>query len=182
MRWDVRISGLGGQGILLSGYVLGKAASLFDDKNVVQILSYGPEARGSRAKTDLIISDDLIDYPFISSPNILIALSQDAYNYYKDSVADGGLIIVDEELVKLSTPPDSVKLYKLPATDMAIKLGRRIVANIVVLGALSSLSGVVSYDALKRSVLDTVPKGTEELNLKALEEGSNYGRRLLEEG
>ncbi len=180
MKREVRISGLGGQGILLAGYVLGKAACLFDKKNAVQTESYGPEARGSRARSDIIISDEEIDYPYVSKPDVLIALSQDAYNYYKNEVKKGGIIIVDEDLVDLIDMPKQVKVYKVPATRIASSLGKRIVANIVMLGAFSALTGIVSFEALKKSVLDSVPKGTEELNLKALEEGWNYGKRLLQ--
>jgi len=180
MRWEIRISGLGGQGILLSGYILGKAATLFDNRNAVQIESYGPEARGSRARTDLIISDEDIDYPYISSADILVALSQDAYNYYNESVKDGGIILVDGDLVKIEKTSRKVKIYEIPATRIAGELGRKIVANVVMLGALSAISEAVSYEALKKAVLDSVPKGTEELNMKALEEGWNYARRLTE--
>ncbi|MCR6668922.1 MAG: 2-oxoacid:ferredoxin oxidoreductase subunit gamma [archaeon YNP-WB-040] len=180
MKWEIRISGLGGQGILLAGYILGKASAIFDNKNVVQTESYGPEARGSRSKTDVIISDEDIDYPYITSNNILIALSQDAYNYYKDYVCENGAIIVDEDLVKVEgAPRKNVKIYKVPATRIATALGRRIVANIVILGALCAITGIVSYSALEKAILDSVPKGSEELNLKALREGYNYGMKLL---
>jgi len=180
MRWEVRISGLGGQGILLAGYILGKASAIFDNKNVVQTESYGPEARGSRSKTDIIISDDDIDYPYITSNNVLIALSQDAYNYYKDHVCENGIIIVDEDLVKIEElPRKNVRIYKVPATRIATTIGRRIVANIVILGALCALTSIVSYSALEKAILDSVPKGSEEVNLKALREGYNYGMKLL---
>ncbi|MCS7386554.1 MAG: pyruvate ferredoxin oxidoreductase [Candidatus Methanomethylicota archaeon] len=179
MRWEVRISGLGGQGIILAGYVLGKAACLFDGKCAVQVESYGPEARGSRCRSDVIISTEEIDYPCASSPDVLIALSQDAYNYYKGGVKSGGVIIVDEDLVEPIDVPGEVKLYRVPATRIAEQLGRRIVANIVMLGAFSAITGIVSLDALKKSILDSVPRGTEELNLKAVEEGWAFGSKLV---
>ncbi|MCS7363913.1 MAG: 2-oxoacid:acceptor oxidoreductase family protein [archaeon GB-1867-035] len=180
MRWEVRISGLGGQGIILSGYILGKAASIFDGKYAVQTESYGPEARGSRAKSDVIISTEEIDYPYASELDVLIALSQDAYNYYKGTVKPGGTIIVDEDLVEVDSPPKNVKIFKVPATRIASDLGRKIVANVVMLGAFSAITKMVTFDALKKAVLDSVPRGTEELNLKALESGWTYGAKLVE--
>jgi len=182
LRWEVRISGLGGQGILLAGYVLGKAASLFDGKCVVQVESYGPEARGSRCRSDVIISTEEIDYPCAISPDVLIALSQDAYNYYKGGVKSGGVIIVDEDLIEVHDVPEGVSLYAVPATRIAEQLGRRIVANMVMLGAFSAITGIVSLDALKKSVLDSVPRGTEELNLRAVEEGWTFGNSLIKKG
>ncbi|MCS7097266.1 MAG: 2-oxoacid:ferredoxin oxidoreductase subunit gamma [Candidatus Methanomethylicia archaeon] len=179
MKHEIRISGLGGQGILLAGYILGKASTIYDGKNAVQTESYGPEARGSRSKTDIIISDDEIDYPYITSNNILVALSQDAYNYYKTYVCKGGIIIVDEDLVEITGSREDVKIYKIPATRIATSIGRKIVANIVVLGALCAITGVITYEALEKAVLDSVPKGSEEINLRALREGYNYGKNLL---
>jgi 2-oxoglutarate ferredoxin oxidoreductase subunit gamma len=180
MKLEIRISGLGGQGVILAGHILGKASAMFDNKNAVQTQSYGPEARGSRCKADVIISDGDIDYPYITSNNILIALSQDAYNYYKDYVCESGIIIVDEDLVKIEElPRKNIRIYKVPATRIATALGRRLIANIVMLGALCAITGVVSYNALEKAILDSVPKGSEELNLKALREGYNYGMKLL---
>ncbi|MEM0084911.1 MAG: 2-oxoacid:acceptor oxidoreductase family protein [Candidatus Methanomethylicia archaeon] len=180
MKWEIRISGLGGQGILFAGYILGKASAIFDNKNVVQTESYGPEARGSRSKTDVIISDEAIDYPYITSNNILIVLSQDAYNYYKKYVCDNGIIILDEDLVKDVDPPNNnVKIYKVPATRIATSIGRKIVANIVLLGVLCAVTNAVTYSALEKAIIDSVPKGLEEINLKALREGYEYGKRIL---
>lgn len=178
LRWEIRISGLGGQGILMAGYILGKAASLFDGKFAVQVESYGPEARGSRARTDVVISNEEIDYPYISEADVLIALSQDAFNYYRGTVKRNGVIIIDEDLIEVEGDLEGVNVFKVPATRIALNLGRRIVANVVMLGAFSAITGIVSFDALRRAVLDSVPKGTEELNLKALEAGWNFGVKL----
>lgn len=182
LRWEVRISGLGGQGILMAGYVLGKAASLFDDRYAVQIESYGPEARGSRARTDVVISTEEIDYPYVGEPDVLIALSQDAFNYYSKTLERDGVIIVDEDLVEVEGDLEGVKLFRVPATRIALDLGRKIVANIVMLGAFSAITRIVSFDALKSAVLESVPRGTEELNLRALEAGWNFGVKLSEAG
>lgn len=178
MKWEIRISGIGGQGILMAGYILGKASTMFDHKNAVQTESYGPEARGSRSKTDVIISEEEIEYPYITSNNILVALSQDAYNYYKNYVCRNGIIIVDEDLVNIYDPPNNVTIYKIPATRIATALGRKIMANMVMLGALSAVTEAVSCEALEKAILDTVPKGSEELNIKALHEGYRYGKSL----
>jgi len=179
MKWEVRISGFGGQGILFAGYILGKASAIFDNKYAIQTESYGPEARGSRSKTDIIISDEEIDYPYLTSNNVLVALSQDAYNHYKHYVCEGGIILIDEDLVRDLDTPKNVKIYKIPATKIAESLGRKIVANIVLLGALCAITNIVTYTALEKAIIDSVPKNLEDINLKALREGYEYGKKLI---
>ncbi|WP_456375255.1 2-oxoacid:ferredoxin oxidoreductase subunit gamma [Methanocaldococcus sp.] len=173
MRKEIRLSGFGGQGIILAGVILGRAASLYDNKEAVQTQSYGPEARGGASKSEIVISDEPIDYPKVIKPDILVCMSQQAYDKYKDDIKEGGILLVDEDLVSTSEKPEvDVKIYKVPFTRIAseeIKLP--IVANIVMLGALTKLTKIVSKESMEKAILDSVPKGTEEKNLMAFNIG-----------
>jgi len=177
MRKEVRISGFGGQGIVLAGVILGRSAVLYDGKNAVQTQSYGPEARGGASKSEVVISEEEIDYPKVIKPDVLVCMSQQAFDKYGRDIKDEGTVIVDRDLV---TVPENfyngnVKLYKIPFTDIAYKdIGLKIVANMVMLGALVRITGVVSKEAMKKAILDSVPKGTEKKNLIAFEKGYDY--------
>ncbi|MCS7116780.1 MAG: 2-oxoacid:ferredoxin oxidoreductase subunit gamma [Nitrososphaerota archaeon] len=176
MKWEVRFAGFGGQGIILSGYILGKAASIYDKKNAVLTQSYGPEARGGACVADVIISDERIGYPKIDAPDVLVAMSQAAYHTYAKSVKNDGLILIDSDLVKAQ---EVKNLYSVPATRIAEELGRRMVANILMLGFFTAVTRIVSYDAMRQSILTSVPKGTEELNIRAFEKGYEYGTTIF---
>lgn len=179
-RAEVVIAGFGGQGIMLAGYILGYAATIYDRKNAVQMESYGPEARGGAAKTELIISTEEIDYPIVEEPDILVVMSQEAYTRYHSKVKSNGTLIIDEDLVDLTPPPPpGVSVYKVPATRIAEALGRRIVANMVMLGALCAITKVVSPKAMEEAIKSRVPKGTEELNIKAFRAGYDFAIRLM---
>lgn len=166
---EIRLSGSGGQGLILGGIILAEAAIL-DGFNAVQSQSYGPEARGGASKAEVIISDHGIHYPKVRKPDIFLALTQKAYDKYIDSIKEDGIIIVDESVS--TTDVTGIKEYKLPILNTAKDvLGRALVANIVALGTINSIAKLVSDDTLERAVLNRVPPGTEELNRKALEEG-----------
>ncbi len=168
MRVEFRLSGSGGQGLLLAGIVLAEAA-IIEDKNAVQTQSYGPEARGGSSKAEVIISDEEIDYPKATDPDYLLALTVDAYKTYGPAMKKG-LIIVDSSVsLDSSIKARTVALPILAAA--AETVGKKVVANIVALGVLAGLSGVAARDALRKAVVARVPKGTEELNLKALDVG-----------
>lgn len=168
MRVEFRLSGSGGQGLLLAGIVLAEAA-IEDGKNAVQTQSYGPEARGGSSKAEVIISDEDIDYPKATDPDYLLALTDDAYRTY-GSMMKKGTIITDSTVTL--DPEIKVKTIVLPILQTAEEaVGKKVVANIVALGVLGGVSGIVSRKALKQSVLSRVPKGTGELNLKALAAG-----------
>jgi 2-oxoglutarate ferredoxin oxidoreductase subunit gamma len=174
-RHEVRLSGFGGQGIMTAGYILGKAAALFDHRHVTLIKSYGPESRGGASSAQVIISDVEIDYPHITEPELLVVMSQEAYAKYIDELVPGGLLLIDEDLVELIDPPDDVQVHGIPATRIAeSELGRRIVANIVMLGFVAANTDLVSLEALREAVLTSIPKGTEELNQRAFECGYLY--------
>ena len=166
---EVRISGYGGQGIVLMGMLLGKAASLFDDKDAVFTQSYGPEARGGASCADVVVSGDPIDYPLVSKPDILVALFKEAYARYRPTLKQGGTLILDPDLVK---PSDiEGEYHAIRATHLADELGRRIVANVVTLGFLIGHTQVVSTDAVLQAIETTVRPKFVDLNKQAFQLG-----------
>ena len=174
-RTEIRLTGFGGQGIILSGYIIGKAAAIHDKKQATFTQSYGPESRGGACSAQVIISDELVSYPQVIAPSIQIVMSQEAYSKYAPTLRDGALLIVDEDLVETDDLPDGVRLLCVPATRLAEEMGRKIVANIVMLGFFAAVTDVVSVEAVREAVRSSVPKGTEEFNLKAFEKGYEYG-------
>ena len=174
-RMEVKIAGFGGQGIVLAGYIIGKAAAVFDGKNAVQTQSYGPEARGGACSADVVIDTASIDYPLAGEVDVLILMSQEAYHMYRSDMKKEGLLIIDEDLVHLSESDRVGRLLRIPATRFAEKLGRRIVSNIVMLGFFTATANSIGYDSMLKAVLDSIPEGTEELNTKAFNLGFDYG-------
>ena len=172
MRQEVRLAGFGGQGIILAGYMLGKAAALYDGKEAVFTQAYGPEARGGACSADLVISDEVIDYPMVSRPSLLVLMSQEAFTKYGSAVAEGAQLIVDSDLVESATGKEWLR--HIPATRLAGELGNRMVANVIMLGFLSATSGVVSRGALEEAIRTTVKAALQELNLKAFACGFEY--------
>ncbi|MBI2860420.1 MAG: 2-oxoacid:acceptor oxidoreductase family protein [Chloroflexi bacterium] len=177
-RHEIRICGFGGQGVMLAGFIIGQAASIYENKYVTHIRDYGPEARGSTCRGDVVISDEPVLYPYITAPSVLVAMSQMGYDKYRPKSRDDVLIIIDEGLVKHREVKRD-RLRSIPALRFAEELGRVAVANVVVLGFFSAVAGIVSFDAMKKSVLDSVPRGTEDLNIRALEKGHDYGLEKL---
>ncbi|MBN2734841.1 MAG: 2-oxoacid:ferredoxin oxidoreductase subunit gamma [Methanomicrobiaceae archaeon] len=173
MRHEVLFSGFGGQGIILSAVILGRAAAIYDKKYAVQTQVYGPEARGGASMSAVVIDDEEILYPEVSNPDIFVIMSQQGYEKYGMDSSDDAVMILDSGLV-FSRP--KCKNLPVPATEEAKRLtGRVIVANIIMLGAVVSSTGVVSREAIEKAVLDSVPKGTEDLNIKALNAGFELG-------
>lgn len=177
---EVLLGGFGGQGIILSGLILGKAASLFSGKKATFTQSYGPEARGGACAANVMISKKEIDYPYVTRPHHMMVMSQGAYEKYVERLRDGGKLLYDEDLVELKYRRSGIVRFGIPATRLAEELGRKIVANIVMLGFVTAVTEVVDYDAMKSAILDTVPPGTEELNLKAYNTGYDAGVKALE--
>jgi len=173
-RKEIRIAGFGGQGIILSGSIIGKAASIYDSGFATMTQSYGPESRGGSCRAEVVVSDKPIEYPYLVKPDIQIVLSQEAYNEFGRNAPKETLLIIDSDLVKVAASQE-VKPLSIHADKMAQDLGRPVVANIIIMGFLAASSDIVSVDALKKAVLDSVPPGTEELNIKAFEMGYNYG-------
>jgi len=171
---EIRIAGFGGQGVVLSGQIIGQAASVYDGGFATLTQSYGPEARGGACTAAVVISNEPIGYPYVQNPEVIIILSQEAYTKYGHNPPAESMIIIDPDLVKPDAPQNLAPL-SIPATRMAREVGRAVVANIIMLGFLAAVSDLVSYEALKKSVLASVPKGTEEFNIKAFELGYGYG-------
>jgi 2-oxoglutarate ferredoxin oxidoreductase subunit gamma len=177
-RQQIVLGGFGGQGIILAGFIVGKAASILDGKNATFTQDYGPEARGGACRAQIVISDSQISYPYVESPSILVLMSQEAYTKYTLGIPKDTPLLIDKDLVK---PKKSMKnrIYAIPATRIARELGRAAVANIVMLGFFTAIAQVISVEAMKKSVLESVPKGTEELNMKAFERGYADGLEQL---
>ena len=167
-RTEIRLAGEGGQGMILAGIILAEAAAIYGGKNAVQTQSYGPEARGGASKSEVVISSGEIDHPEVIEADVLIALSNEAYRKFSAGVKPGGLLIVDAD--KVEAPADGT--IRIPVTRLAFETtGRQITANTVALGVLVGLTGVVSREAIEKAVTARAPRGTEEMNRKALQAG-----------
>jgi len=170
-RYEVRIAGFGGQGIVLSGIVLGTAA-MYGNKFSTQVQSYGPEARGGACKTEVVISDEKILFPMVTSADYFVALSQEALDKYIADLPDGKTLIVDEDLVRKIPERKGIKIHRIPMMRTADrKVKNRTYTNVVMLGAVTALTQLVSKDAMREAVRNAVPKASIEKNLIALEEG-----------
>lgn len=184
MRTDIRIAGFGGQGVLMCGIVIAKAASLFDNNYAVQTQSYGPEARGGASRTEVVVSDEQIDYPKVENPEIFVAMSHEALLKYIDDIQEEAILLIDPDLVyqdeiKNIIREKRLQVYHSQATKTAEQtIGKKIVANIVMLGSFVESTGVITEESAKQSILDSVPKGTEELNLQAFEEGRKIVKKI----
>ena len=175
-RTEIRVGGLGGQGVILCASIIGKAASIFEGKHATLIQAFGPEARGSACSGQVTVSDDVIGYPYVKNPDVLVLMSQDAYNQFAPTLKPGGLVLFEEELVKVDGKLPA-RALGIPATRFAEELGRRLVLNIVMVGFFAGTTGLLSFDSVEKAVRDSVPRGTEDLNLKALRKGYEHGRQ-----
>ncbi len=177
MKREIVITGFGGQGIVLAGRILGKAAALGDKKDSSLVQSYGPESRGGACSAQVIISDDAIHYPYVRNSDILVCMSQGGYDKYVGDLKDGGVLITDQDLV---TPKREITDYfSIPSTRMAEELGRKMMANIIMLGFFTAITNAISMEAARNTVAESVPKGTEEMNLTAFGKGCDYGLATL---
>jgi 2-oxoglutarate ferredoxin oxidoreductase subunit gamma len=172
MRKEICISGFGGQGVVLAGYIVGKAAALYDNYEAVMTQAYGPEARGGASSTNIVISDEPIDYPFVRHPDILVALSQEAFTKFHPRAKPDATILIDSDLV--TTDPDT-KLFSIPATALAKELGHRLVANVIMLGFFSAMSNLLSQDGIEKAIENSVREKWLPLNRKAFSTGYEYG-------
>ena len=175
-QYEIRLAGAGGQGMILAGLILAEAAAIYDGKNASQSQSYGAEARGGASKSEVIISDSQIIYPKVTTADLLLCMSQEACDRYSRELKEDGALIVDSVNVE-RVPSD--RAYRVPITKIAEEAtGRRITANMVALGLVVGLTGIVSQRAIEATVSARAPKGTEEMNLKALAAGLEKAEEL----
>lgn len=175
-RFDIRLSGSGGQGLILMGIILAEAIGIYDGKYVAQTQSYGPEARGGSSKAEVVVSDQEIDYPKALKLDLLLAMNQKSCDDYYMDLKPKGILVVDSTFVNQVPIP---RAYQIPFTRIARdKFKREMVANIIALGAISKLTPIVSARAIEAAVLARVPKGTEKLNRDALRAGISSAKKL----
>ncbi len=172
MKNNIRLTGTGGQGLILAGIILAEAA-LLEGKNAIQSQSYGPEARGGASKAEVIISDEAIHFPKVQQSDYLLCMSEKAYEKYNGGMKQDSVLIIDTTFVEEQANAKAKTTYAIPITELAIKAtGKEMTANICALGIMSAL-GIVGEDALRKAILKRIPKGTEELNMKAFEVGKS---------
>ena len=178
---EIRIAGFGGQGVILSAVVIGKAGCIYQAGYSTMTQSFGPEARGGACSAQVILSDQPVLYPYVTRPDILVVMSQEAYSLFSPQIKDNGLLIIEEDLVRIGELPAGVRVYSIPATRIAEELGKKMVLNIVMVGFFAAVSQVVDPEAMRQAVAASVPEAYRELNLKAFDRGLEYGKKELSE-
>ncbi len=178
---EIRIAGFGGQGVILAASVIGKAVAIFEGGYATMTQSFGPEARGGSSSAQVILSSDPILYPYVSRPDILVVMSQEAYTRFTPQIKPGGILIMENEMVQpgQTSAPEGVRVYGVPATRLAEELGRKVVLNIVMVGFFGAVTNLVDPDALRKAVEDSVPPAMQKLNLAAFDKGFQYGAELV---
>jgi len=177
---EIRIAGFGGQGVVLAGMVIGNAATLHDNKFVTLTQSFGPEARGTTCSVQLLVSPEPILYPYLTTPDLLVVMSQDANEKYGTDLKPGGLLLYEQDMIQPARLNHGTRTYGIPATRFAEELGRKMVLNMVMVGFVTAVTGVASPEAVRKAIASSVPRGTEKLNLSAFEKGHEYGKAMLE--
>ena len=174
---EIIVTGFGGQGIILAGRILGMSASLGDKKESTLVQAYGPESRGGACNAQVIISDRTIHYPYVNTPNILVAMSQAGYDKFAPALVPESILLVDQDLVKLEGAV--CPHYAIPSTRMAENLGNKMMANIIMLGFCTAITQAVSSEAIQAAIAQSVPKKTEARNIEAFTKGFDYGLSIL---
>jgi len=180
MLTEIRIAGFGGQGVILAAVVIGKARAIFESGFATMTQSFGPEARGGSSSAQVILSTEPILYPYITRPDILIVMSQEAGARFIPDLKPGGILITEQELVRVDYLPAGTRAYGVPATRLAEELGRKMVLNIVMVGFFGAVTGLLAPEALRQAVADSVPPAFQKLNLEAFDKGYEYGASLIE--
>jgi 2-oxoglutarate ferredoxin oxidoreductase subunit gamma len=178
---EIRIAGFGGQGVILSAIVIGKAGCIFQDGYSTMTQNFGPEARGGACSAQVILSDSPVLYPYVGRPDILMVMSQEAYALFSPQIKDEATLIIEEDLVRIDKLPVGVRVYSIPATRIAEELGKKMVSNIVMVGFFGAVSQTLDPDALRKAAAASVPEAYRELNLKAFDRGFEYGAKALTE-
>jgi 2-oxoglutarate ferredoxin oxidoreductase subunit gamma len=176
---EIRIAGFGGQGVILSAIIIGKAGCIYQAGYSTMTQNFGPEARGGACSAQLILSDTPVLYPYVPRPDILVVMSQEAYALFAPQLKDEGILIIEEDLVRIGELPAGVRVYSIPATRIAEELGKKMVLNIVMVGFFGAITQLLERDALRNAVGDSVPQAYRELNLKAFDRGFEYGTKAL---
>lgn len=179
---EIRIAGFGGQGVILAAMVLGKAAAIFQGGHATMTQVFGPESRGGACSAQLVICDSAVLYPYVTRPDVLIAMSQEAYARFSPELKEDGVLVVEQDLVRVGDLPKGVRVYGIPATRLAEELGRRMVLNVLMVGFFASVTGLLDPDAIRRAVEDSVPPASRELNRRAFDKGFEYGASSLAHG
>jgi 2-oxoglutarate ferredoxin oxidoreductase subunit gamma len=173
---EIRVAGFGGQGVILSAILLGKAASIYQGAYATMTQNFGPEARGGACSAQLVLSDSPILYPYVTKPDILVVMSQEAYVRFVPELKHGGILIVEQDMVRVSDLVDKeIQVYSIPATRIAEELGKRMVLNSVMVGFFTAVTRLLDSDAVRNAVADSVPPSFLDLNLKAFEKGLEFG-------
>ena len=178
---EIRIAGFGGQGVILSATIIGKAASIFENGYATMTQSFGPEARGGSSSAQVILSGEPILYPYVTRPDMLVVMSQEAFTRFTPELKDGGTLIVEQDLVRVANLPSGIRVYSVPATRLAEELGKKMVLNVVMVGFFGAVSNLFDPDHLRQSVADSVPAAFQKLNLLAFDKGFEYGVNLVAE-
>jgi len=176
---ELRIAGFGGQGVILSAIIIGKAASIYQGAYATMTQNFGPEARGAACTAQLLLSDQPILYPYVTQPDIMVVMSQEAYTRFVPELKEGGTLIVEQDLVRVADLPRQTKVYSCPATRLAEELGKRMVLNSVMVGFFTAVTQLLEPEAVRKAVADSVPSSFQELNLKAFEKGYDSGVKSL---
>src|ERR1700757_3511764 len=176
---DIRIAGFGGQGVILSAAVIGKAAAIFEGGFATMTQAFGPEARGGSSSAQVILSREPILYPYVTQPDILVVMSQEAYTRFSPQLKPGGILITEQDLVRIDKVPPGVRVYGVPATRLAEEIGKKVVLNIVMVGFFGAVTNLLDPEALRKAVADSVPPALQSLNLKAFDRGFAYGTELI---
>jgi 2-oxoglutarate ferredoxin oxidoreductase subunit gamma len=176
---EIRIAGFGGQGVILAAAVIGKAAAIFQGGYATMTQSFGPEARGGSSSAQVILSPEPILYPYVAQPGVLVVMSQEAYTRFAPQVKPGGILITEQELVRIEKMPSNLRVYGVPATRLAEELGRKVVLNIVMVGFFGAVTNLLDPDGLRKAVADSVPPNLQKLNLEAFDKGYEYGSHLM---
>jgi 2-oxoglutarate ferredoxin oxidoreductase subunit gamma len=179
---EIRVAGFGGQGVILSAIVLGKAASIHQGEFATMTQNFGPEARGGACSAQLMLSDTPVAYPYVTHPDVMVVMSQEAYSKFAPELKEGGTLLIERDLVRVTDLPAQTKIYSVPATRLAEELGKRMVLNIVMVGFFTAVTQLLEADAVRKAVADSVPASFKELNLKAFEKGYEYGKAALAAG
>ncbi len=175
-KTEIRIGGLGGQGVILSGMIIGRAASIHDGRHATLIQAFGPEARGSACSAQVTLSEEAIGYPYVRKPEVLIAMSRDAYAQFLPEMHPEGTLLYEQDMVEIGSLPPGVRAFGMPTTRSPEEMRRRLVLNIVMVGFFTGVTGLVSEEATRQAIKESVPRGTEKLNLAAFQAGLDLGR------